>query len=472
FYIILSGKVSVYVNTEAVQEDAEAQQTGESADTKTQAAVQKKATNRTKFGNHVGNLQGGASFGELALINKDCIRNASIIADCRTDLIVVNRATYNRSLREVHLAEFRRRNDFVDNCPVFNGWLRSMKRQAAMSLQKIQLPYNAVTIRQGDPVNGLMFLLNLEETEHMKERLIQKPFSRLGYNASERRNGLRHLELAIYSKGAVFGELEYGFGLPTYCHSAVCIHPSEFYVLDAKNFDRLINSRRNPNGWKMLQSKAEANLLTRFNRIQNRRIPLFQYLFEHYTEEQLKAQEEQRERARDARKETRKTNTYEDFIPKRGPLIDEYGPGTVFYRNRQRRMAEERKLKLKKRQMMLHPQKAHGWNKLRKEESPLLRDSNLSFYGPDRIRQTPPGTVRIPTRMSWMTGETGEMNSGRDPSSARRDRIGKSFYSKEKKQQTRSFLSTPYTAMEYQELRQMLREQELNLRHFRATINI
>ncbi|KAF7256634.1 hypothetical protein EG68_06161 [Paragonimus skrjabini miyazakii] len=61
------------------------------------------------------------------------------------------------------------------------------------------------------------------------------------------------------------------------------------------------------------------------------------------------------------------------------------------------------------RQMALHPQKAHGWNKLRKEESPLLRDSNLSFYGSDHIRQTPPGTVRLPTRMSWMTGETGEM---------------------------------------------------------------
>lgn len=102
---------------------------------------------------------GGASFGELALISKDCIRNASIIADCRTDLIVVNRATYNRSLREVHLAEFRKRNEFVDSCPVFNGWIRSLKRQAAMSLTQVQLPYNTLMIRQGDPVNGLMFLL-------------------------------------------------------------------------------------------------------------------------------------------------------------------------------------------------------------------------------------------------------------------------------------------------------------------------
>lgn len=41
----------------------------------------------------------GRSFGELALINADCVRNASIIADEITDLIVVNRDLYNRSLK-------------------------------------------------------------------------------------------------------------------------------------------------------------------------------------------------------------------------------------------------------------------------------------------------------------------------------------------------------------------------------------
>ena len=41
----------------------------------------------------------GRSFGELALINTDCVRNASIIADELTDLIVVNRDLYNRSLK-------------------------------------------------------------------------------------------------------------------------------------------------------------------------------------------------------------------------------------------------------------------------------------------------------------------------------------------------------------------------------------
>ncbi|CAH8494653.1 unnamed protein product [Dicrocoelium dendriticum] len=215
---------------------------------------QKKPTTREKFGNHVATLTDGASFGELALINKDCVRNASVIADCPTELIVINRATYNISLREMHLEEFRQRQKFVDSCPIFDGWHHSLKRQVTMSLKRIELPYNTQVVRQGETVNGLKFLLSgqvlasvdillhqkqypnmmpksksvcqdssvhlegalhaechleprtvLEETEKLKQTLRQKPISRLGYNLGERRNILRHLDLAIYTQGAVFG---------------------------------------------------------------------------------------------------------------------------------------------------------------------------------------------------------------------------------------------------------------------------
>lgn len=68
FYILLSGQVAIYVNTEAVAEDVAddttetnaAGQTGdltENAEVKRQTPAQiRKATNRTKFGNHVGTL--------------------------------------------------------------------------------------------------------------------------------------------------------------------------------------------------------------------------------------------------------------------------------------------------------------------------------------------------------------------------------------------------------------------------------
>ena len=61
----------------------------------------------------------GKSFGELALINKNCIRNASIIADETTDLLIVNRELYNRCLHAAQAAEFEQRTSFVANQPLF-----------------------------------------------------------------------------------------------------------------------------------------------------------------------------------------------------------------------------------------------------------------------------------------------------------------------------------------------------------------
>lgn len=48
----------------------------------------------------------GKSFGELALLKKNCIRNASIITDGPTQLLIVNRQLYNRCIRESQEKEF------------------------------------------------------------------------------------------------------------------------------------------------------------------------------------------------------------------------------------------------------------------------------------------------------------------------------------------------------------------------------
>ncbi|KAA0192479.1 cAMP-dependent protein kinase regulatory subunit [Fasciolopsis buskii] len=350
FYILLSGQVAIYVNTEAVAEDVAddttetnaAGQTGdltENAEVKRQTPAQiRKATNRTKFGNHVGTLKDGASFGELALINRDCIRNASIIADTRTQLIVINRATFNRSLREVHLAAFRERSEFVNTCPLFTGWLRSLKKQVVMSLTKLSAPFGHCVIHQGEPLDGLLFLTKgqvainvdilmqskqypncipkltgpeferiltkqgikvacdpiaplavLKETEMLRERIGRKPITRLGYSISERRKVLKNMDLSITGPGAIFGEFEYGLGLATYATSIVCVETSEFYVLSATNFERLLHSRRNTNAMKVLRTRAEQAVVQRLSRTADRRVPLFQYFFEQIYDRKMKA---------------------------------------------------------------------------------------------------------------------------------------------------------------------------------------
>jgi CRP-like cAMP-binding protein len=45
----------------------------------------------------------GKSFGEIALMSKDAVRNASIVADDPTDLLVVSRLLFNRSLKVRHI---------------------------------------------------------------------------------------------------------------------------------------------------------------------------------------------------------------------------------------------------------------------------------------------------------------------------------------------------------------------------------
>ena len=40
----------------------------------------------------------GKTVGEIALIKDDCIRTASVVVDCETDLIVIERNLYNRQV--------------------------------------------------------------------------------------------------------------------------------------------------------------------------------------------------------------------------------------------------------------------------------------------------------------------------------------------------------------------------------------
>ena len=101
----------------------------------------------------------GKSFGELALINEDCVRNATIIADETTDLVVVNRALYNRSLKSFQAKEFEERKYFVESNPLFSNWQPKYKKQMAMSLRKEIITFDSPIIRQGATVDGLCFLL-------------------------------------------------------------------------------------------------------------------------------------------------------------------------------------------------------------------------------------------------------------------------------------------------------------------------
>lgn len=44
-------------------------------------------------------IEEGKSFGEVALMSEDSVRNATVIADEETDLLVISRELFNRSMK-------------------------------------------------------------------------------------------------------------------------------------------------------------------------------------------------------------------------------------------------------------------------------------------------------------------------------------------------------------------------------------
>ena len=61
----------------------------------------------------------GRTFGELALLNDNCVRSASIISDEASDLIVISRELYNRSVAKIVGQEYKEKMDFVNHCSLF-----------------------------------------------------------------------------------------------------------------------------------------------------------------------------------------------------------------------------------------------------------------------------------------------------------------------------------------------------------------
>ena len=63
----------------------------------------------------------GKSFGEVALIDERNLRGASVIAEEVSDMIVVDRNLYTRSLKAAHKKDLAERISFVEKHPLF-GW--------------------------------------------------------------------------------------------------------------------------------------------------------------------------------------------------------------------------------------------------------------------------------------------------------------------------------------------------------------
>ncbi|XP_052784819.1 uncharacterized protein LOC128220453 isoform X2 [Mya arenaria] len=257
-YIILKGQVSIYVITD--QKD-----TPRDVLAQVDAVCSKHDLERENLGQYVWSAGEGKSFGEVALLKEDCIRTATVVADNETDLVVIDRALYNRSVRDVLEREYTQKNEFVDTNLLFKNWPARQKKLLVVALKKETAKYGSQVIRQGGPADHMYFLLSgeieitcdqsqfkgqFEEQWRDMETLLPGLLPR-GHNHTEtplealKRKKSHHklIQMCLLGTNEIIGAIDILLGLPTYLDNAMVTREAEVLVLSRENYSRLFTKK-------------------------------------------------------------------------------------------------------------------------------------------------------------------------------------------------------------------------------------
>ena len=124
-------------------------------------------------------------------------------------------------------------------------------------------------------------------------------------------------------------------GLTSYAETAQCTQQAEVFVLNQKNCERLIE-KRNPQALETMRDALHEKLKLRLSWVQDDELPLFTYF--HYKLDERKRRE--KDRFREMRRIRNNIFNWKSGNLKKGPLIDQYGPGSIFYKIRMREKAK------------------------------------------------------------------------------------------------------------------------------------
>ncbi|XP_033120425.1 uncharacterized protein LOC117119699 [Anneissia japonica] len=269
---------------------------------------------RKQFGVHIRELGIGKSFGELALVQADNVRSASIISDLPTDLIMVNRDLYNRCLKTAQEMQFKEKKEFVGTCSLFSNWTPRQRKIMAMSFTKTRYDYDNTIVKQGEPVRGIFFILNgnvkhsVDPLHHVKQypsyssnedqavthalrrgkvphdrkpadvnnnnqRMAGPSFARRrnGYAEAEKLATRKFVDICTVGPSESIGDLEVILRLPTYLQTVTCLGPVEVFELDLNNFERQI-VKRSPKTFVNMRALAQVKLNSRMQRLHNQQV--------------------------------------------------------------------------------------------------------------------------------------------------------------------------------------------------------
>ena len=338
FYVILKGSVSVY----ARKEDEHQSDYHPHHD---MGAVRSTQERLAYFGTELGSLKSGRSFGEMVLMSDKKERNATVIADELTDLIIIGEELYMNSFH-VYNHEWKKKSSFALACPLFLSWPTALKALLMENLKMHKIQFGNRVVEQGRPCNSVYFIakgaakvlydprkckeqyetLNPKRREKNREQgngdeeekielnaiedlvrpltVIEKRRRRLqhGFVAMEARLRQREIQAATIGPNDVIGDVEMVLDISEYCTSVECVETLEVYELDKASFQRLV-ARRSPETLELLRKVVITKLRLRVERFNE--IPLFKYLLERATtfpqKTKTKAMKKRRQQLEDMR---------------------------------------------------------------------------------------------------------------------------------------------------------------------------
>ncbi|XP_076464268.1 uncharacterized protein LOC143296303 [Babylonia areolata] len=405
FYVIMTGRVSVYIITKTDDDQAAAKASSSSSTTTSSSSSSSSTTaqsqqetseaaqgdlsvqglDRTVFGKFIMFYEAGTSFGEIALMSDEATRNASIIADEDTDLLVIDRALFNRSVKAKEEAAFQERVQFIQRNALFGSWTEKPRRLLEMSLRKEVHPFGSIIMRQGQPAHGLVFILSgqvrvsMEPSRHEVQfpSLLKPPPDPLttankkpavrdraktpkvrrthaqievrrqeGYAAAEQRMRGRTVDLCSLEKNEVFGDAEMVLDLETNMATLVSTATTEVFVLNAKNYERLV-AKKHPHTVRLLLENVCQKLAARLHSSKASQLPILSGLHATASAKQRRLQAShrpwrrraagkgddhcQRPAATVAEQEEEKS-LVRMFLQGKAPLIKPCVPDSLYYR--------------------------------------------------------------------------------------------------------------------------------------------
>lgn len=314
--MILKGCVSVYARKEDDHE-------GEYHPQHDMGAVRSTQERLAYFGTELGSLKSGRSFGEMVVMSEKKERNATVIADELTDLIIINEELYKKSFHVYNL-EWKEKSSFALACPLFLSWPTALKALLIENLKLHKIHFGNRVVEQGHPCNSVYFIakgaarvlsdprkckeqceaLSPKRVQNKKELSVEERVEKIKLNAMEdlvrpltvierRRRRIKHgfvametrlrqreIQAATIGANDVIGDIEMVLDFPEYCASVECVETLEVYELDKASFQRLV-ARRSPETLELLRKVVITKLKLRAERFEE--IPLFQYLLNRAT---------------------------------------------------------------------------------------------------------------------------------------------------------------------------------------------